>query len=368
MHGILHNYPLRISHKVAIVSLIIFNAVNRRKQHSGRLWFYGKKIIGRLSMLANWYNTKTRNHLMRTRGFSSLCFGLIVAGFCLTSAALCAAADTERKTNIDVIIVAGQSNAVGFNAKPGEMPPDSADKNILFWWRCGDPLPDEHDSTSNNEWKRLQAQPRGNPEKPPAARAYGNFAENDGGFGPEIGLARTLYAKEKQPLAIIKVAFSGTSLAGDWLPVDQSANSSTGACYRSLVDECRLALAALAAQGFTPRLRAFAWIQGESDAAVSNAPWYETNLTNLITKLRSKLNAPDMAVLLCLNAKFKNASYPKIPEVIAAQKTVAAKMPRAIYVDTTAASIANAAHFDSAGTLAVGKWLTEALWKIESAK
>src|SRR6478672_6939671 len=41
----------------------------------------------------------------------------------------------------DLILVAGQSNAVGFDAAPAELPADAADKDILFWWRCGDPLP-----------------------------------------------------------------------------------------------------------------------------------------------------------------------------------------------------------------------------------
>lgn len=47
----------------------------------------------------------------------------------------------------DLVLVAGQSNAVGFDAYANELPADPADKDVLFWWRCGDPPPDEHDST-----------------------------------------------------------------------------------------------------------------------------------------------------------------------------------------------------------------------------
>ena len=49
---------------------------------------------------------------------------------------------------LDLILVAGQSNAVGFDAAPKDLPADAGDEEILFWWRCGDPGPDENDSTS----------------------------------------------------------------------------------------------------------------------------------------------------------------------------------------------------------------------------
>ncbi|MEI6423878.1 MAG: sialate O-acetylesterase [Lentisphaerota bacterium] len=301
---------------------------------------------------------------MKKMNITMLCIKLTI-GLSLTCSTLFAADSLEQKTPIDVILVAGQSNAVGVNAKPGQMGTSDADKSILFWWRCGDPEPDDHDSTSDGQWQTLQAQPRGNPIPPPAPRAYGNFGQPEGGFGPEIGLARAVFSKEKQPLAVIKVAFSGTNLATDWRPTAPDASGGTGACYRSLITETQAALAALDARGFTPRLRAIAWIQGESDATVREAPKYEANLTALIADLRKNLAAPDMAALLCLNVKFKANGYPMIPDIIAAQQAVASKVSRTAYVDTTAATTANAAHFDSAGNLSVGKWLAQALWELE---
>src|SRR4051794_39675304 len=60
----------------------------------------------------------------------------------------------------DLILVAGQSNAVGFDATPAQLPADPADKDVLFWWRCGDPPPDDFDSNGPG-WTALQAQPVG---------------------------------------------------------------------------------------------------------------------------------------------------------------------------------------------------------------
>ena len=45
----------------------------------------------------------------------------------------------------------------------------------------------------------LQVQPRGNPLPAKQSRQYGNFRSPAGGFGPEIGLARALRAKEAAP-------------------------------------------------------------------------------------------------------------------------------------------------------------------------
>lgn len=63
----------------------------------------------------------------------------------------------------DLILVAGQSNAVGADALASELPADPADQSVLFWWRTGDPPPDEYDTTSGGKWTTLRPQPRGNP-------------------------------------------------------------------------------------------------------------------------------------------------------------------------------------------------------------
>jgi hypothetical protein len=142
----------------------------------------------------------------------------------------------------DLILVAGQSNAVGYDAYSSELPPDAADKETMLWWRVGDPPPDKHDVTSARQWTYLQPQPKGTPMtaeeqasvpgQPKIARQYGNFAKPEGGFGPETGMVRALRAAGTGPLAVIKVAFSGTAVQTDWSPVDSGPK---GACYRTLI-------------------------------------------------------------------------------------------------------------------------------------
>jgi hypothetical protein len=273
--------------------------------------------------------------------------------------------ELPRPEPIDLVILAGQSNAVGYDAKPSQLPADARDKDVLFWWRCGDPPADEHDSTSGGKWTQLQPQPLGNPKLPKEGRQYGNFAQADGGFGPEIGFARELLAKEPgRKLAIVKAAFSGTGLRTDWNPHDSGDG---GSCYRALFEEVRAALAAGRKQGLVFRPRALLWVQGESDATPQDAENYAANLEALLKALRGDLAAKDMTVLVAVNTKFKANPGPNpfVTKVIEAQKQVSETLPRCDYVDTSAATIANAVHFDAAGTLDVGRCFAEALLSAE---
>lgn len=264
----------------------------------------------------------------------------------------------------DLLLIAGQSNAVGYDAKPSELPADEADKRVLFWWRTGDPPPDEFDTTSGGKWTHLQPQPKGNPApKTKGPRQYGNFSNPDGGFGPEIGLARTLAAKEKRPLAILKAAWSGTGMAQDWNPADTGTG---GSCYRALVSETKDAIAAAKAQGITLRLRALVWVQGESDANANAAPRYTQALGDMVSALRKELAAPDLIALVAVNTKFGGGKNAFMPKIVEAQQALAAKVPRCAYVDTASATIANSAHYDTAGTLDVGRRFAEALLKLEA--
>lgn len=269
------------------------------------------------------------------------------------------AADLKQ---VDLLIVAGQSNAVGADTNPDEMLTDEADQHIMFWWKCGDPPPDEHDSTSGGKWSHLQAQPLGNPKKPRQGRQYGNFAHPDGGFGPEINFARTMYARENKPLAVIKVAFSGTGLRRDW---DHTDPGEAGACFRSLISETRAAIDAAKKDGIELRPRAFGWVQGESDANASDSVIYAQNLNVMLTSIRKELNAPRLAALIAVNTRFLEGRNQFMPAIIAQQKLAASLDPRWEYVDTSSATIANQVHYDSKGTLEVGRLFAESLLNIE---
>jgi hypothetical protein len=264
---------------------------------------------------------------------------------------------------VDVLLVAGQSNAVGADTHPALLPPDAGDALTPFWFRTGDPPPDEADSSSNGAWTVLGPQPLGKPNrKDHKKRQYGNFADAAGGFGPEMGMVRELRAVDGgRRLAVIKVAFSGTSFAQhDWNPGEP--------CYLALVSEVQkaLAAAAVALPGRELRLRAMFWVQGESDAKAGELDLYSKRLRGMMDRLRAELVAPELRVVLAVNTHFQEGKNAFMKELVAQQRAVAAADPeRCAYVDTAAATLANAAHFDTAGTLAVGKWMAQGLLALE---
>ncbi len=301
--------------------------------------------------------------ILRILRIGLVCLSLLP---CLPSALV---ADEFR----DLVLVAGQSNAVGYDAYASDLPADPEDEKVLFWWRCGDPPPDAHDSAGARQWATLRPQPAGTPmpkinESGDTAsglkRQYGNFGKAEGGFGPEMGFARAWREQGDAPLAIVKVAFSGTSLATDWNPDDPGSG---GACYRALVEESKTAIVAAKARGITLRLRALLWVQGESDANAKAAPRYEEALGTMLAQLREDLESPGLVALLAVNTRFGDGSNPHLPVIVAAQKALAEQDPLCLYMDTTGAEtlVPRHIHFTAAGTLEVGRRFATALADLE---
>ncbi len=278
----------------------------------------------------------------------------------LTCCSLCSAQDTPRRT-LDLYLVAGQSNAVGYDANPAVLVADDHDQQVKFWFRCGDPPPDEFDSRSTG-WATLQPQPKGQPDTAAVReRQYGNFQSLAGGFGPEIGFARGIRTHQQdRPYGIVKASFSGTSLIHDWDPTDAGDK---GACYRSLVAETKAAIAAAQEQGFDCQLQALIWVQGESDAAADAQERYCDAIVKMLSTLRTDLNAPKLWALLGVNTRFlamDNKITPGMEAVIAGQQAASKLDSHCRYVDLDGATLANAFHFDAAGTLEIGQRFAKA--------
>lgn len=226
-----------------------------------------------------------------------------------------AGSNAETET-VDLFIVAGQSNAVGFDANPAELPADPNDAKVRFWYRVGDPPPDKHDTTSGGIWTTLGSMSRGDPmpKDKGVLRQYGNFRHPEGGFGPEIGFARTLLSKNPdRRFAIVKAAFSGTGLGRDWDPDDPGES---GSCYRALIEEMKLASTAAEEEGITFRIKALLWVQGESDAKPKEVGLYAERMGELVTSLREDLKTPDLAALIAVNTQFGLGKNPQMPGIV----------------------------------------------------
>ncbi len=203
---------------------------------------------------------------------SHLITGLIRLGiaFALTAPGLLFAADVPRP--FKVFLFAGQSNMEGADARakridefPMFLGAGTAQADVLF-------------ATL--------------PTKDPNATAtWGPLAPGDS-FGPELTFARRLKARDDAPIAIIKSAVGGTTVAFDWNPDAPDQGQKLYPRTLRLIQE---SLKELDRRGLRYQLEAVLWHQGENDMLDGRLNTnYATGLTRLIAQLRKDLNAPQL--------------------------------------------------------------------------
>jgi hypothetical protein len=254
---------------------------------------------------------------------------LIVAG--LTAIAALVATDTTATnpqagavtatTQRTLLILAGQSNASGL----GSFVVDPATRTNYF----AAPYTNSADARSKIEWEQSYISPGFSGGEEPLDTAQDLLPATILGyarvFGPEIGLARTIYADTGQPVTIVKVAFGATSLAYNW-----NATRSNG-LFVYMVHTVEAVIAQDAQRGQTDTIGGFYWVQGENDAVTpSDASAYQANLTTFVTTLRLALPMPTAPIVLAKTS----TTFPGNDEVRAADDWVATNFPDVVTVDT----------------------------------
>ncbi len=235
------------------------------------------------------------------------------------------------KQGMDVFIMGGQSNMQGRqgNAEQYPLDPSNLDREILFYWVT------PGFGSSEGQWSHMQPQP-------------GCFP--CGHFGPEVTFARRLQETGSHP-AIFKFSRGATSLAKDWLTRGEKA------LYDQMDLEYRKALSFLKAQGYPVNLRAFVWIQGESDAETAEmSEGYFARLTRLVKDVREHLAGdPSLPVILGLDEQHP---YVKThPVVVDAQKRFVQEDTCAAFVSMEGLEKADVSHLTPAGLEAHGRRL-----------
>lgn len=171
---------------------------------------------------------------------------------------------------VDVYLLGGQSNMQGLgkvHEVPASLPREW--KHIRFW--------------NGKEFEPLHF-------------GQSRTSTRAGEFGPEYGLALGLPAAAPE-ICIVKFHASGMPLhhgwnAGKWqggepqpervnfYPGKDAADPNQGTLYHRMVAQFRAALARVRAEGKTPVVRGFVWMQGEQDAK------HELSATNYASSLR----------------------------------------------------------------------------------
>ena len=160
---------------------------------------------------------------------------------------------------IDIVLMAGQSNMVGWKNSAEDLAPRWRGhvENSYIW--------------QNGAWAPL--------------KVGGGYQKAT--FGPEISFAHDLQAAGDNSIGIVKVATNGSYLSREWNPEAENE------LLDQLIEKTRAAMS-----GDKCRLRGLIWMQGEADAInQEDADAYKARFHKLITKLRIRIGCPDLPVV-----------------------------------------------------------------------
>ena len=226
---------------------------------------------------------------------------------------------------VDLIIVAGQSNAQGWRGDAAFYPkdPEGLDNKIgMYWYKPNRP---KKGRGLYAVWTTLQAQP-------------GRFAK--GHFGPEITFAREMKKAGYNP-AVFKCAIGSTSIADNW-------KGPGAGIYGSMVLALKKAVKALEDKGDEVNYAGFIWIQGESDGKNEQmAAAYKGRLKTLLDDLRKVCGKPDMKMILGVDEQHKWVKAN--PQIVKAQQELAAADKNIVYTSMIGLEKADATHLTPKG-------------------
>jgi Carbohydrate esterase, sialic acid-specific acetylesterase len=251
------------------------------------------------------------------------------------------------RPQIDLFVLAGQSNMVGYGSNVAELPSDLAGRqqNVL-WYNARDrwvtlAAPTEPLPFSNAKF----------PDSPAIAAGIG--------FGPEIFLGTRLQKALDRPVALVKYASNGANLTQDWQP--------TGLFYQPLIRRVNHSIAGLSARGYDVKVSGFFWLQGESDTRdLTWAQNYQTNLEDFIGRVRSDLNQPSLPFILGLiplasDQLTARGYFPYADIVRSAQFAVSQTLPNVVAIETLdLPRSSDNLHLNSQGLIALGDRMADA--------
>ena len=261
-----------------------------------------------------------------------------------------------NRPRISVVILAGQSNAVGWASvfgQDGDEEESPKSKNLL-WYLQGNPKK----PTSSNGWTQLSPQ-----------TVHGRRI-----FGPEAGIAEWFSANGGMKVAIIKIAFNGTGLrvneGFDWNPVSKLE------LYEMLVRQTQSALKALK-WTHNVRLVGLCWIQGESDARTlsdmggeSFDITYKADLNKLLQALKKDLKQPELksaiAVISPPDIDSAGRVFTNRERIQNAQLQVGTQRNNVSFLTDDLQKSEDQLHFNFSGSLTLGSRCADALLQPQS--
>ena len=285
-------------------------------------------------------------------------------------------------TKANVVILAGQSNAVGCSYVEYLSGIFPAEK--ISGWREGYEKIKinyfSHDIKSGGFVKT----------------SFNCSVSDEDTFGPEVGIADALDERyPEKEFFIVKCAFGGVTLARDFLSpsgvgnydplayADQKENINdfcrpgepvhAGWAYNELVKIISESLSALQSRGYRPEIKALCWMQGESDANSEEATLnYEKNYGAFLSDIKAAFS-PFMKDCLFIDAGVSRVweRYERMNEI---KRRFAESHGGCAFIDTIAAGLdtmkepheqPDIGHYDAESMIKLGRTFAENITNIK---
>lgn len=180
-------------------------------------------------------------------------------------------------SNAKVILLAGQSNAVGYTYNEN-LEKTAADKYAEY--ETG------YANVQIKYYNDVSAGGSGGNVSDGFVNVTVGQGRNENCFGAELGIAETLASQYPNEIVyIIKTAWGGTRLYDEWS--SPSSGDIPGSAYSHFITATQEGIELLKDKGLTPEIRALCWVQGESDCA-SYVDSYKAKLSNLADDVRTE--------------------------------------------------------------------------------
>lgn len=271
----------------------------------------------------------------------------------------------KEGTPVDVVLISGQSNAVGCTHSDcisSSISMEAYEEYMIGYkgiqiahdcWTKDWPEPNKVTFYSQNTSKKNSFVK--------VTLGQGNSLET---FGPEIGIAQTLHEKYDKKLFLIKFACGGSNLKDDWL----KRNSPM---YPKFIDYVKLQMNNLVDMGYKPTIKAFCWMQGEGDSYPGYSSVYQENLREFVGNVRNDLKDLGREEgIPFIDAGISSASvWQNYKEVNEAKAAFAEESDLNFYIDTIAAGLhtdqepffnVDECHYDSESEVLLGKLFAQA--------
>lgn len=267
---------------------------------------------------------------------------------------------------VDVVIISGQSNAVG--CTHSECLPDSMGAEKYDEYFTGYPSIQIAYDCWTKDWPTADTvtfYSQNVSKKNGFVKVTLGQGNTRSTFGPEVGIAESLHEKYGNELFLIKYACGASNLKDDWL-------GRRSPMYPRLIEYVKLQMNKLIEEGYLPTIRAFCWMQGEGDSYPGYYSVYLDNLRQFVSDIREDLK--DLAG--GQDIPFIDAGISSAPvweyyrQVNDAKKAFAEESEKNIYIDTIGAGLhtdqepsyeVDIYHYDSESEIQLGRLFAEAI-------